>query len=341
MLTHRPRRLRSTAAIRGLVRETRVHPEQLVLPAFVQEGESGSTPIDAMPGVHRHTIDSLLALIDEAMRLGVHSFAHFPKVADRLKTPNAREALRPETLACRAFRACRERFPEATLIADIALDPYSPDGHDGLVRDGVVVNDDTVAMLADMAVVHAEAGANILAPSDMMDGRVAAIRAALDSKGLTDTLIMSYAVKYASAFYGPFRGALDSAPKPRGGVPSDKKTYQMDPANTDEALREAALDVEEGADIVMVKPGLPYLDVIHRVSRAIGAPVAAYQVSGEYAMLRAAADAGGIAYTDALRETIVALARGGARIILTYGALDYARAWHDDNRSTNQGSTHT
>ena len=325
--TVRPRRLRRTETIRTLVRETDLPPGRLVLPIFLVEGENQRQPIDGMPGVDRLSIDGAIRLCERACGMGVRSFALFPKVAEGQKSADGSAAVRDDTLACRSLRALKKALPEACLIADVALDPFSTDGHDGIVSGGRVLNDETVAVLAEMAVVQAQAGADIVAPSDMMDGRVAAIRHALDVEGLTDTIILSYAAKYASSFYGPFRGALGSAPVERPDVPKDKKTYQMDPANSVEALLEAGLDVDEAADMIMVKPGLPYLDIIARLAAEFEAPVAAYHVSGEYAMLRAAAAQGLMDYEAGLVESLVCLARAGARVVLTYGALDYAAWW--------------
>ncbi len=321
----RPRRLRKNAVIRGLVRETRLTPDRLVLPLFVIDGDNVSQPIGAMPGHARLSIDLVIAKCQEALALGVGAFVLFPAVDPALKTPDAAEAVNPDNLLCRAVRAVRDAVPEAYFVTDIALDPYSSMGHDGLVVDGVVVNDETLDVLAQMAVVHAEAGTDMVAPSDMMDGRVAAIRTALDDAGATDVAILSYTAKYASGFYGPFREALDSAPVDAEDVPQDKKTYQMDPANSREALVEALLDEEEGADILMVKPALPYLDVIRRLRMATELPVAAYQVSGEYAMLKAAAEKGWLDERTCMTETLVSIARAGADVIFTYAALDFAR----------------
>ena len=321
----RPRRLRSTPAVRGLVRERTPRVDQLVLPIFVTDGEGARRPIAELPGVDRLSLDLAAARLEEAMDLGITSFAPFPCVPDSDKDGEASMATREDSLGARAIRFLSERFPEAVLIADIALDPYSSDGHDGIVVDGKVVNDRTLGILADMAVLMAESGATMVAPSDMMDGRVGAMRLSLDRAKLTDTIIMSYAVKYASSFYGPFRAALDSAPDVRSGVPSDKRTYQMDPANAVEALREARLDVAEGADILMVKPGLPYLDVVRTLSTELETPVAAFHVSGEFAMLKFAAAAGALRYEDALMESIQSIVRAGADIVFSYGAIDFAR----------------
>ncbi len=319
--TRRPRRLRRSEAIRGLVRETELAPRRLVLPQFVIEGESRTEPIAAMPGRARLSVDRTIDECREAISLGVRSFALFPLVDASLKTNDGTEAVNPDNLLCRAVRRIKEAGPSACVITDVALDPYSSVGHDGIVSDnGVVQNDETVEILARMAVVHAEAGADIVAPSDMMDGRVAAIRRALDGNGLQDTPILSYAAKYASAFYGPFREAAQSAPSF-----GDRRSHQMDPANAREALREVALDIEEGADIVMVKPALPYLDIIHRVRDTYPLPLAAYQVSGEYAMVMAAARNNWIDRDRVMMESLIAIRRAGADLIVTYFAKDAAR----------------
>jgi porphobilinogen synthase len=314
------------------VRETVLTPAQLVLPLFIIDGRDRAEPIEAMPGRARLTIDRAIAECEAALDLGVRSFALFPAIDASLKTPRAEHALDPENLLCRAVRAIRVALPEACVITDVALDPYSSLGHDGLIgQGGVVLNDETVDVLAAMALVHAEAGADIVAPSDMMDGRVGAIRAALDGAGWTDVAILAYTAKYASAFYGPFRAALDSAPVDAPDVPADKKTYQMDPANAREALVEAALDAEEGADMLMVKPALAYLDVIAGLRRESRLPIAAYHVSGEYAMVKAAARAGWLDERACMTEALVAIARAGADVILTYAALDYARWYREES----------
>ncbi|MCP3903901.1 MAG: porphobilinogen synthase [Planctomycetes bacterium] len=328
----RPRRLRRCPAIRGLVRETVLPPEQLVLPLFLIEGTGAREPIEAMPGCARLSVDLAVDECARAIDLGVSAFDLFPALDPTLKDPAATAAVDPDNLVCRALRALREAHADAYLITDVALDPYSSMGHDGLVApDGEILNDDTVDVLAAMSVLHAEAGADMVAPSDMMDGRVAAIRAALDAAGHTHTAILSYTAKYASSFYGPFREALDSAPADAPNVPGDKKTYQMDPANAREALVEAALDEQEGADILMVKPGLPYLDVIARLRAATNLPIAAYHVSGEYAMIKAAARLGWLDERACLTESLLAIARAGADVIFTYAALDYAR-WYREGR---------
>ncbi len=316
----RPRRNRVSAGIRNLVREHHVAPRDLVLPLFVQEGKDLATPIASMPGQARLSLDRLLKTAAEAHELGVSGVALFPVIEDRLKNSKGTESLNPKGLMQRTIAALKKELPELVVFTDIALDPYSSDGHDGVLVDGRIDNDRTVPLLAAMAVAQARAGADVVAPSDMMDGRVGAIRDALDEEGFSDVGICSYCTKYASTYYGPFRDALDS--NPRSG---DKKTYQMDPANLRECLREIELDESEGADILMVKPGLPYLDVIRFVRDNASLPIAAYHVSGEYAMLKAAAAQGWLDYEGCLLETLVCFKRAGADIIFTYAALDAAR----------------
>ena len=316
----RPRRNRCHPAIRSLVRETELSPRNLVLPLFVTEGQGQAIPIPSMPGQARLSIDRLVDHAREAARLGVPAVALFPALADALKNPRGTESLNPNGLMQRSIRALKHSLPDLAVITDVALDPYSSDGHDGLVVDGQIANDATLPLLAEMAVAQARAGADVVAPSDMMDGRVRAIREALDSAGFTEVLICSYCCKYCSAFYGPFREALDSAP--RGG---DKKTYQMDPANRREAVRELRLDATEGADWLMVKPGLPYLDIVRLAADTGELPVAAYHVSGEYAMLKAAAAQGWLDYDACLLESLLCLRRAGADIIFTYAAVEAAR----------------
>ncbi|MFQ5590496.1 MAG: porphobilinogen synthase [Phycisphaerae bacterium] len=326
----RPRRLRRSEVIRRLACETRLAPDQLVLPQFLVNGENKSEPISAMPGRARLSIDRAIEECAEAMARGVRAFALFPAVDPSKKTPEAREAVNPENLNCRAVRAIKRELPGACVITDVALDPYSSLGHDGLVsRDGVVLNDETVEVLSEMAVLHARAGADIVAPSDMMDARVGAVRRALDDAGYSDVAVLSYTAKYASAFYGPFREALDSAPAEADNVPKDKKTYQMNPANSREAVVEALLDEEEGADMLMVKPALPYLDIIARLRSTSNLPIAAYHVSGEYAMIKAAAQNGWLDERACMSEALQAIARAGADIIITYAALDYATWWYE------------
>ena len=308
--------------MRDMLAEHRLHPSDLILPLFVCEGQGCEEPIASLPGVSRSSVDRLAARAKEASSLGIPCLAIFPNTPQDLRTDDAREALNRDNLVCRAVRAIKDAVPQIGVLTDVALDPYTSHGHDGLTDEqGNVINDDTVAILAEQALVQAAAGADIIAPSDMMDGRVGAIRAALEAAGHHDVAIMAYAAKYASAFYGPFRDAVGSA----GRLKGDKRGYQMDPANGAEALREVALDIAEGADMVMVKPGLAYLDVIARVKDRFGVPTFAYQVSGEYAMIEAAA-AAGIADRDALLlETLIAFKRAGATGVLTYHALDVAK----------------
>jgi porphobilinogen synthase len=316
----RPRRNRQNAAVRGLVSETTLSARHLVLPLFVQEGADSETPIASMPGQARLGIDKLVARAGEAFDLGVPAVALFPAIDDSLKDPRGSESTNSEGLLQRAIRALKHALPDLLVVSDVALDPYSSDGHDGVVIDGRIDNDVTLPILAAMAVSQAEAGADVVAPSDMMDGRIGEIRRALDEAGFSGVGICSYCCKYASAFYGPFRDALDSAPKS-----GDKKTYQMDPANLRECLREVRLDEREGADWLMVKPGLPYADVVRFVRDNTALPVAAYHVSGEYAMLKAAAAKGYIDYDRCLLESLLCLRRAGADIIFTYAAIDAAR----------------
>ena len=321
----RPRRLRASDAVRRLARETRLTADALVQPLFVVDGEGLRQPIEAMPGQVRYSPDTLAEACAEIEALGLPAVALFPKVEDGLKDATGSASLDPDGLYPRAVRAVKAAAPGLAVMTDVALDPYSSDGHDGVVRDGAVANDETLDLLARMAVVHAEAGADVIAPSDMMDGRVGAIRSALDGAGHTGVSILAYTAKYASALYGPFRAALDSAPRERPDVPEDKRTYQMDPANAREALRELSLDLAEGADMVMVKPALAYLDVVRRLADASDVPVAAYHVSGEYAMLHAAADRGWLDLRAAATEHTLSIRRAGADVILTYFARDLAR----------------
>ncbi|MEZ4699697.1 MAG: porphobilinogen synthase [Rhodothermales bacterium] len=323
-LPHRPRRMRRTENLHRLNRETRLAVDNLIAPLFVVEGEQVRQPIDAMPGQYRFSIDTLVEEARVIHELGIPGVALFPAIAESLKDPKGSEGLNPYGLFPRAIRAIKEALPDLLVISDVALDPYSSDGHDGVVHGGAIDNDPSVEILARMAVVQAEAGADIIAPSDMMDGRVGALRDALDAAGYTDRAILAYTAKYASAFYGPFREALDSAPRTRDGIPGDKKTYQMDPANAREALREAALDLDEGADMVMVKPAVNYLDVIYRLREMSDVPVAAYHVSGEYAMIKAAVARGWLDERSAVMETLTAIRRAGADVILTYFARQAA-----------------
>ncbi|MGE0321306.1 MAG: porphobilinogen synthase [Polyangiaceae bacterium] len=319
LLSDRPRRNRRLAGLRAMQRQTVLTASDLVLPLFVHELKERK-PINSMPGHARLSIEHLIEVSREAFDLGVPGVALFPALTDDLKDPHGKESLNPEGLLQRAVRALKQELPELVVITDVALDPYSSDGHDGVLVDGRIDNDETLPILAGMAVAQAKAGADIVAPSDMMDGRIGAIRDALDEAGFTDVGILSYAVKYASAFYGPFREALDSAPKA-----GDKKTYQMDPANSREALREIALDEAEGADWLMVKPGLPYLDMVRLVREHSALPVAAYHVSGEYSMLKAAAAQGWIDFDRCLLESLTGLKRAGADVIFTYGAIEAAK----------------
>jgi porphobilinogen synthase len=322
-MKQRPRRNRKSAFVRDLVRESKVSVEDLIWPVFVKEGIQKREEIKSMPGVFRLSEKELVQEAKEAHKLGIRAVALFPAIDPNKKDPIGSESLNKNSLVPRAVRALKSAIPDLVVITDVALDPFSSDGHDGIVRDGEIVNDESVELLAQMAVVHAEAGADFVAPSDMMDGRVGAIREALDQSGHSKVGILSYCAKYASSFYGPFRDALDSAPKS-----GDKKTYQMDPANAREALREAALDVREGADILMVKPGMPYLDVLYRLREKVSLPLAVYQVSGEYAMICAAAERGMIDRTRAIDESLVAFKRAGADMILTYFAKEWATAHH-------------
>lgn len=321
-IPQRPRRNRSSEALRAMVRENQLSANDFIAPLFVREGKGERTAITSMPGHARLSIDELIKEARELFALGVRTVALFPAIDDSKKTSDAREAWNPENLNLRAARALKEALPEMLLMGDIALDPYSSDGHDGIVdpKSGEILNDASIEALIKQSIASAKAGFDILGPSDMMDGRVGAMRSALDGDGFERTLIMSYTAKYASAFYGPFRDALASAPKK-----GDKKTYQMDPANGREALREAALDEAEGADILMVKPGLPYLDVIYRLRQASSLPIAAYNVSGEYAMVKAAAEKGWIDGDKVMLETLMSFKRAGADIVLTYFAKEAAR----------------
>ncbi len=318
----RHRRLRARPWIRNLVRESALSPSDLLWPLFLVDGENERQPIPSMPGVERLSVDLALPAIAEAQELGIPAVALFPYVEDALRSPDAREAWNPDNLVCRATRRIKAEIPEIGVMQDVALDPYNSMGHDGLVdSDGVILNDESVEALTRQALCQAEAGADILGPSDMMDGRIGAIRRALENRGFVDTLILSYAAKYASALYGPFRDATGSGARLVG----DKRTYQMDEANADEALREAAADIAEGADMVMVKPGAFYLDVCRRVKDAFGMPTFAYQVSGEYSMIRTAADAGFLDGRAAMLESLVAFRRAGCDGILSYFAVEAAR----------------
>ena len=323
-LPFRPRRNRKNRGIRRLVRETILDPSDLIYPLFIHDAPQDD-PISSMPGCHRWSLEGLVGEVGEAREAGVRAVVFFPKIEDDLKSARGEESYHPDGLVPRAIRAVRAAYPDMTIITDVALDPYSSDGHDGIVEkttsgDLSILNDETIAVLCRQALCHAAAGADIVSPSDMMDGRVGEIRAALDGGGFEDVSILSYSAKYASAYYGPFRGALDSAPKA-----GDKKTYQMDPANRREALREAELDIAEGADMIMVKPAGPYLDVIRTLRDVFDLPLAAYQVSGEYLMIKSAAKDGWIDEEKVALESLIGIKRAGADMILTYFAKDVAR----------------
>ena len=325
-LTYRPRRLRRTPALRAMVRENILQPSDFIYPLFVHEG-ADVEPIGAMPGAYRWSLDKLTAEVKRAWDLGIRCVVLFPKVSEGLKTEDGVECFNANGLIPRAIRQLKTELPEMAIMTDVALDPYSCDGHDGIVSpEGVVLNDETIELLCRQAVMQAEAGADLIGPSDMMDGRVGAIREALDDAGYEHVGIISYTAKYSSAYYGPFREALDSAPRPAGSkpIPTNKDTYQMDPANAREAITEAQLDEQEGADIMMVKPGLAYLDIIHRLREESELPIAAYNVSGEYSMVKAAAERGWIDERAVVLETLLSFKRSGADLILTYHACDAA-----------------
>ena len=325
---HRPRRNRHDAFSRALVREHRLHPSDLIYPVFMLDGQGRAEDVASMPGVQRLSLDRLLPVAERCLALGIPVMALFPVLDASLKTEDGREALNPLGLVPRAVTELKRRFPELGLMTDVALDPFTTHGQDGLIdADGYVLNDETVAVLTQQALVQAHAGVDIVAPSDMMDGRIGAIRRALEEKRLIHTRVMAYSAKYASAFYGPFREAVGS----KGSLGrSNKKVYQMDPANGDEALREVAMDIAEGADMVMVKPGMPYLDIVQRVKAEFRMPTFAYQVSGEYAMIKAAAANGWLDHDAAMMEALMAFKRAGADGVLTYFALDAARLMRED-----------
>lgn len=319
-IVKRPRRLRASAAIRDLVAENSLSANDFITPLFILEGEGQQKEISSMPGYFKKSLDLTVEEVKELYAMGLKSVLLFVQVDDSLKDNAGTEAVNPKGLMQEAVRTIKAAVPEMLVMTDVALDPYSSYGHDGIVEDGKIVNDKTVEVLAEMALSHAEEGADMVAPSDMMDGRIAAIRQRLDAEGYVDTGIMSYSAKYASSFYGPFRDALDSAP----GF-GDKKTYQMNPANAIEGVKEALLDIEEGADMVMVKPGLPYLDMVHRVKEVSEVPVSAYHVSGEYAMIKAAAANGWIDEEAAIMESLLSFKRAGADLIATYFSRDVVR----------------
>ena len=319
-MLNRPRRNRSSAAIRTMVEENRLSVKDLLFPLFVMDGSATKTEIKSMPGIYRYTTDLLLKEIEECLNLGITSYALFPQVAEDRKDTLATESHRQGSLYLESIHAVTSRFPEISMLTDVAMDPYSSDGHDGIVRGGEILNDETLEVLSKMAVAQAQAGSKLIGPSDMMDGRVGYLRESLDDAGFTNVGIMAYSAKYASAFYGPFRDALESAPKF-----GDKKTYQMNPANSREALREAELDELEGADFLMVKPALAYLDIISLLRDNTNLPIAAYNVSGEYAVVKAAAANGWIDGEKAMLESLLSMKRAGAQVILTYFAKEFAQ----------------
>ncbi|MEZ7845779.1 MAG: porphobilinogen synthase [Rhodospirillales bacterium] len=317
----RMRRNRSADWLRRMVQENRLTADDLIWPIFVVEGSGKREAVLSMPGVERLSVDLLAEEVGKAQELGIPAVAVFPYTPEGLKTPGGSEALNPDNIVCRGVREIKKHVSNMGVLCDVALDPYNSDGHDGLVKDGEILNDETVEILCQQSVVQADAGCDVIAPSDMMDGRIGSIRKVLDDAGHQNVTIMAYAAKYASAFYGPFRDAVGSG----GVLMGDKKTYQMDPGNGDEAIREVGLDIAEGADMVMVKPGLPYMDIIYRVKNEFGVPTFAYNVSGEYAMLRAAAQNGWLDYPAAMMEMLTGFKRAGADGILTYAARDAAK----------------
>lgn len=319
-MMQRPRRNRKSQAIRSMIAETSVSTSQLIYPLFVTGNEDDIITIDALPNIFRWGASRVLKEVEECIKLGIENFVIFPVIPEKDKDITASYSYSEDNFYLQVIRAIKERFPQTTIMSDVAMDPYSSDGHDGLVADGKVLNDETLPILAKMSIAQAQAGVDIIGPSDMMDGRIGFIREALDDNGYTDTSIMAYTAKYASAYYGPFRQALYSAPKN-----GDKKTYQMDPANKQEALIEAALDESEGADFLMVKPALAYLDVIHVLNESSELPITAYNVSGEYAMIHAAAQKGWLDYDAVMQETLLSIKRAGASAILTYFAKDFAK----------------
>ncbi|RNC88249.1 MAG: porphobilinogen synthase [Winogradskyella sp.] len=321
----RNRRLRTNEAIRGLVRETIITPNDFLVPLFVVEGKGIKEEIASMPNYYRYSLDLLVEEVKTLWNLGLKSVLLFVKVDDNLKDNKGTEALNQNGLMQRAIKTVKDTCPDMLVMTDVALDPFSSYGHDGIVESGKIINDATVEVLAEMSISHAEAGANFVAPSDMMDGRIIGIREGLDQSNFLDVGIMSYSAKYASAFYGPFRDALDSAPVDMANVPKDKKTYQMDFANRDEAIRETEMDINEGADIVMVKPGLSYLDIVRDIRNSFEIPIAVYQVSGEYAMLKAAAEKGWLDHDAVMLEQITSIKRAGADIIASYFAKDVVK----------------
>ncbi len=321
----RNRRLRQNEAIRSLVRETIISPNDFLVPIFIVEGKGIKEEIASMPNYYRYSLDLLKVEVKELWSLGLKGVLLFVKVPENLKDNNGTEALNKDGLMQRAIKTVKDACPDMLVMTDVAMDPYSSYGHDGIVSDGNIVNDDTNAILAEMSLSHAKAGADFVAPSDMMDGRIFEIRSLLEDEGFHDTGIMSYSAKYSSAFYGPFRDALNSAPVDQQNVPKDKQTYQMDFSNREEAVKETLMDIEEGADIVMVKPGLCYLDIVRDIREAVQVPVAVYQVSGEYAMLKAASEKGWLNHDAVMLEQITAIKRAGAHIIASYFAKDVVK----------------
>lgn len=321
----RNRRLRASESIRRLVRETVLTADDFLVPLFVVEGKGIKEEIPSMPNYYRMSLDHLEKEVKELWKMGLCAVLLFVKVPDSLKDNEGKEALNAEGLMQRAIKTVKNACPDMLVMTDVALDPYSAYGHDGIVADGKILNDETAEVLAEMSISHSQAGADFVAPSDMMDGRILTIREALDDEGHINTGIMSYSAKYASAFYGPFRDALDSAPVDLKNVPKDKKTYQMDPTNRFEAIKETQMDIDEGADIVMVKPGLAYLDIVREIRNEVEVPVAVYQVSGEYAMLKAAAQKGWLDHDLVMMEQLLAIKRAGANIIASYFAKDVVR----------------
>lgn len=322
----RPRRLRKSQAIRDLVKETRLHPDDFIVPLFIVEGENHKQEIASMPNYYRMSLDLIKQEVKDLWAMGLKSVLLFVKVNDKLKDNTGLAAIDDNGLMQQAIKTIKDAVPEMYVMTDVALDPFSSLGHDGIVSNGKIINDESVQMLAKMGLSHAQAGADMLAPSDMMDGRIVAIRELLEKNGFDDTGIMSYSAKYASAFYGPFRDALDSAPVDEADVPKDKSTYQMNPANRKEAITETLLDIEEGADIVMVKPGLCYLDIVRDLANSIEQPLAVYQVSGEYAMIKAASQQGWLDHDAVMMEQLTAIKRAGASLIASYFAKDAVRA---------------
>lgn len=321
----RNRRLRTTETVRSLVRETIISPNDFLVPLFVVEGNGVKEEIASMPNYYRYSLDLLAKEVKELWNLGLKSVLLFVKVPENLKDNSGTEALNAEGLMQRAIKTVKDAVPEMLVMTDVALDPYSIFGHDGIVSEGKILNDDTTAVLAEMALSHVKAGADFVAPSDMMDGRIFEMRTLLEDEGFHDTGIMSYSAKYASAFYGPFRDALDSAPVDKKDIPKNKNTYQMDPANREEAIKETLMDIQEGADIVMVKPGLCYLDIVRDIRNTVDVPVAVYQVSGEYAMIKAAAEKGWLDHDAVVLEQTTAIKRAGAQIIASYFAKDVVK----------------